>query len=941
MRSVVPGVTLLLALALLPACDATGPRAGPPASIRKSPLPTDLVVGDVVDSVAITVVDKDRHPVEGAAVAWTTTDGALRSTSGTTDADGVASTSWTLATTSGQQRLTATVGTLEAVFQPYVSPGPLAALVLDVGDTTLTALGDTLRLHADGRDRYDNHTATAALTWMSTDPGVVSVSAGTVVARGEGDARIVVASGASADTARLTVRQVVTTLTIDPAAPALLPTESVRMTAVPADARGNPVDTTMQVTWSTSDESVATVDGDGMLHGVAAGDATVTAAAGPFTVGATVRVRTGPRPTISDISPAVLGAHDTATITGTGFAADPALNRVSVGEIPGTVLDAAPTRITVLMPGAGAFPCGPRTDMDVMVSVDDLTATRAHPVAGADHHALAVGESMVFQGAAAGCNELTESGEYVVTVFNGAPSLSVLTGFRLRGTANAAPGSLRTGEPTLRQFLSFEPAAARLPENPDALGHLRMLDANEGVLRRLGPPRRTPLAPNVTGAGATASATTPPRAGDVRTFRIPNIDGNELCSDYSTITARVAYAGTRGIIWEDTAAPLAGRMDTAWARLGQEFDDVMYPVLLQYFGDPLIYDPQLDDNGRFFMLFSRKVNDFTTGVEGFVFSGDFFPRVQCQSSDAAEMFYGRVPTDTAAGYTGNTILSWRWGMRSTVIHEVKHITSYSHKLAAAGSGAVNWEEQWLEESTARLAEEYYARALFGFTQTSNVTYQQSIYCERRVGPNWPECDPFPLIMGNHFGGLNTYYHNIEARSPLGRTGEGDWSFYGSGWLFVQWAIDQSGMDEAAFIKAMVDEPRATGVDNIAVRTGRSFRDLLADFSLAMAVDDHPSGFAPLRHQLTIPGWNTRNMFSGLHDDYAGTGLASTYDLAWPLATHAVSFGDFTIDVSGVRGGSTAVFSLSGAFPGGQLIELLSPAGGETPSNLGLAVVRVQ
>ncbi len=305
------------------------------------------------------------------------------------------------------------------------------------------------------------------------------------------------------------------------------------------------------------------------------------------------------------------------------------------------------------------------------------------------------------------------------------------------------------------------------------------------------------------------------------------------------------------------------------------------------------------------------------------------------------MFYGRVPTDPSSGYDGNSILAWRWGMRSTVIHEVKHITSYAHKLVAAGSGTANWEEQWLEESTARLAEEYYARALFGFTRTSNVGYHESIYCERRVGPNWPECDPYPLIMGNHFAGLNTYYQGIEGLSPLGRAVSGDWSFYGSGWLFVRWAIDQSGRDEAQFIKAMVDERYATGVANIIARTGRSFRDLLADFSLAMAVDDHPSGVSPQRAALGLPGWDTRDIFDGMHEDYANSSVASNYPTPWPLSTHALSFGDFTVDVSGVRGGSASIFELSGAFPGGQLLQILSPSGGSTPSNLGLAIVRVQ
>ncbi len=637
MRSAALGLTLLAGVVLLSACDSTGPSSGPPASIQKRAIPGGLVVGGMVDSVAITVTDKDGRGVEGVEVSWSATAGSATPSRGATDGRGVAATRWTLGTVSGQQQLTATVGSLQAVFDTYVSPGPAAAVVLDIQDTTLTSLGDTLHIHADGRDSYDNHTSTSGLTWISTAPEVASVNAGTVVARAEGSALIVVVNGPLTDTARVVVDQVVTGLRLDPPAPALTTGDSVNMTATPADARGNAVDTTMATTWSSSDESVATVDAGGTVRGIGPGDAVITASAGSFTAEANARVRSGPKPEISAILPAVLGAGDTATITGTGFSSSLSAIAVTVGGIPATVQSATSTEIRAVMPAPGAFPCGPQTDMDVVVSVNDLAATLAHPVAGAERHALAVGESVVFHGGAAACNELTADGHYVATVFNASPSLSVFTGFELKGTADAPGAALRAAGAGARRFLSIEPAAVTLPDNPQARGHLRMLDANQRLLRTLGWPgtRIQTSADGAVSARATASATAP-QPGDVRTFRIPNIDGDQLCSDYATVTARVAYSGTKGVVWEDTAAPLAGTMDTAWARLGQEFDQVMYPVLLQYFGDPLVYDSHLDGDGRFFMLFSKNVNDFTAGVEGFVFSGDFFTRIQCPASNATE-----------------------------------------------------------------------------------------------------------------------------------------------------------------------------------------------------------------------------------------------------------------------------------------------------------------
>ncbi len=638
-------------------------------------------------------------------------------------------------------------------------------------------------------------------------------------------------------------------------------------------------------------------------------------------------------PVITAISPATLTMGGSATITGRGFAASAGQNAVTIGGVSAQVLEASATQLVIEVPGAGSFPCGPTMDQDVVVTVDGEQATTAHPLATATVVTLGVGQSVALHGNDTACNELAAGGTYLMSVFNVANTPGGLTAFKVRGTV---PGMAADVTALVqRQRYQLDPPPPTPPAEPMAAGHLRMLEANRRVSRQLGVPRpvRDPRAPGQ------MAMTMPTIVGTTRTFRIPDIDASNLCSSYHSVTARAVFVGPTAVIWEDEEAALAGTMDARWQQIGQEYETVMQPIIEEFFGDPLAYDDFIGQHGYVSMLFSEQINDFDLQLNGFVYSGDFYRRAdQCASSDEAAVFYGRVPTVAGEGFEGNTAPVWAWEMRATIIHEVKHLVSFAHRIryAAETQTAPNFEAVWLEEATARLAEEFYARALSGYGQGGNVTYEQSIWCERRLGPNWPDCDPIPAIMVKHFNALYTYYGAIENRSPLGPTVSGDGTFYGSGWLLVRWAMDHSGMSEAAFSRALVDEFSSVGVANLSARAGRPFRDMLADFTLAIAVDNHPSGVTTTP-ELSFPSWNTRDVLGGFHTDIS----ADFYPSLWPLQTRAVSFGNFDVDVGGIRGGTASIFQLTGSGGDRQLIELLSPAGTAAPAALGLAIVRVQ
>jgi hypothetical protein len=433
------------------------------------------------------------------------------------------------------------------------------------------------------------------------------------------------------------------------------------------------------------------------------------------------------------------------------------------------------------------------------------------------------------------------------------------------------------------------------------------------------------------------------KVGDTLSLRIPDIDVNNLCTTKTTVRARAIHVGTHGVVFEDVAAPLAGQMDSTYRAIGDEFETVQYPILRANFGDPLAYDASTDANGKFYMLFSKVVNDFGR-VAGFVSPADLLTTASCAASNQAEIFYGVVPTDAARGFTqggdGDTQDEWRWSTRSVILHEAKHITANAERFERTVGSLVTLEESWLEESTAMIAEELYGRAVYGYQQNGNAGFDESVYCERRPDPTRhpQQCWNKPVIMLDHFFYVYQYMQSPELLTPLGRldSDDEDATFYGSGWSLVRWLTDHYATNEAAFLTALTQEPTLKGLANLRARLGVEIGPLLADWAVALTLDDDPA-FSPLETIHTMPSWNLRSVFSGLNGDgWSGT---NPFPQAFPRGVRAVGFGVFELAIPTVRGGSASVFELSGPRTGRQLLELTSPGG--STSNLYMKVVRVE
>lgn len=89
------------------------------------------------------------------------------------------------------------------VVPPVVVP-PLSSVTVTPDDTSLT-VGQSALLTAAALDTNSAPVTGIPFTWTTSDAGVATVSAGSVLARGEGDALIIASLGGKSDTARVHV----------------------------------------------------------------------------------------------------------------------------------------------------------------------------------------------------------------------------------------------------------------------------------------------------------------------------------------------------------------------------------------------------------------------------------------------------------------------------------------------------------------------------------------------------------------------------------------------------------------------------------------------------------------------------------------------------------------------------------------------------------------
>ncbi len=867
---------------------------------------------------------------------------------------------------------------------PGESPPPNVKDVSVSASATTLLVGATTQLTARVTGVDGQPVAHPLVTWSSVTPAIVSVSAaGVATALQAGQGTVRASSGGRSGEIFLTVTSPpVATATFDRDSVVLtLPGGSATPVLTAKDATGRVIPNATFF-FSSDAPKVATVSQLGVITAVAAGAAVVSAANEGVTATILVRVTataTATSPRITAVTPLVAGGA--AVVTGSNFAATIGGNAVLVEGVQATITAATTTQLNITLPASG-WACDNVRPVTLQVNANNEAGVATASLRTAVQRTLAVGQSLVLSTASdARCNELSVTGgSYLVTVYNVARAVAGgEASFALRGaaataavaadaiTAAAAPGARTPASGVRTTTGGVAPQPRVLPdyarigsarfarwqelvrEQRSEATHADVMQRSLAFARSAGSPtawRRWRAATEgaVPASGAFANQLSTP--GAITPLKIPNLDAQNFCTSNVAIGARTAWVGPHAIIVEDTTSvlngtpTLKGQLDSLYALVGQEFESVMWPILTQSFGNPLAMDLQLSRTGKLVMLFSPRINSMVGGaVTGFVVSCDFFPVSQAPSSNFGEYFYAISPTSLASGISSGTRDSWMRQIRATIIHEVKHITSFGERFVRQAE----FEELWLEEGLARHAEEQYARSIYGTAWKANTGYQASVYCDvRPASPSAPQCAGRPILMLRHFDALYQYLQSPEPYTVLGRVSAGDATFYGTSWSVVRWMMDQYATSESTFLSQLVQSTRS-GVANLEARVpGHVWEEMFGEWALALFADDYP-GVTFANEHLQFPSWNLRDEFRGLCNDFGpcAGGFSTIFPLAYPFAPRPVSFGAFSTTVSALNAGSFSSWLLSGTQATPQLLDLRGANGGEPPGQLRVAIVRVQ
>lgn len=829
------------------------------------------------------------------------------------------------------------------------TPGGTVARVDVTAPTQILEVGQTMQVTVRYYDASSAQLTGRTVAYSTSDASIATISSsGLITAAAPGSVTIAATADGVQGSLALTVKQVpVFFVAITPANPSVRQGEITTLAAQPQNAIGQPL-AGRAVTWSSANTARATITQGGVVTGITPGNVYIRAATDERVDSVNLRVRNLITPSITGSSSAELAPGGTGALTGANFGATIADNEVLVNGASAAVTSASATSITFTVPSRTQLPCTATGPAQVALVVNGDTALTTMFLRVATDRSLTVGQSLLL---AADdelvCNEFTGGGKYLITAFNYGTHAGIRASFRLVGSGTGAASRVA---PDAQMTMGPRRAMRNDPGSRHLRAHAEFMNRERGVARQLGNPlvrQRLRRAAGTQGGTRALAAVPPPAVGEQKTYRMRRTLFQQ--STYDEVTFKVVYSGTKLVILEDVSSPRAGQMDAEYVRLGEEFDRVMFGQLLM-FGDPLVVDSALDNNGRMLALFSPRVNSYTINgqsntILGFVTLCDFFPRTPitlpdstvipaCPSSNEGEAFYALVPDESA----GWSVSLWRRLIRGTLIHEGKHVASYAWRYFFDASAL---EETWLEEATAQQASEIWARNMYGRGAKQDLGWADGPNCD--YAPEGGACsDPAEGIL-HHFGFLYDHYEALESKSILDDpTGQLDPVIYGSSWSFIRYVTDAFASSEPSFLSSIVQVQNDRGVANVASKIGKPFSELLGMFSLASTADNYP-GATIDDPKLRLASWDSRNLFENMSANITSGG-APAYPLPWPLRVRKVSFGNFSTgesDVSQLRGGGFAAWELSGTQAGPQALAIRSLAGGPAPPLIGMTILRIQ
>lgn len=256
--------------------DPIHPRAVTTISIT----PSDLTLESLGATLQLQASAKDQNgDVISAQFTWGSSD----TTVVTVDADGLVT-----ARNNGMTAVTVRSGSIAASTTVTVNQTP-ARIAVSPDEFVFTALGESHLLEVGILDANDN-AMSAALTWTTSDPAIVAVDdSGTIAAQANGTAIINATAGSVSDAVAVTVQQAVVRIDLVPETVTFTGIgQRAQLEATARDTNGHPVEA--EISYASSDLSVAMIDDAGLVTAQGNGVSTVTATAASVSGIATVTV---------------------------------------------------------------------------------------------------------------------------------------------------------------------------------------------------------------------------------------------------------------------------------------------------------------------------------------------------------------------------------------------------------------------------------------------------------------------------------------------------------------------------------------------------------------------------------------------------------------------------------------------------------------------------
>src|SRR5438093_3520891 len=324
---------ILLAAVVVVACERpvqlTDTGSGTVAQLVIYPKTMTVRTGQTADFMAVALTS--TGDTAAAAVTWSATIGSITDTStkggrhyGKYKAGPDTGKVKVIARGQGNNLAdTATVAvTLPPVASVSVSPASVSVLPTQTVQLTATTLDSTGAV-LTGR----------TVTWSSSSTGVATVSGnGLVTGVAAGSATITATSEGHGGTAVIAVTNApVASVSVSPASGSVTAGQTAQLTAILKDANGNLLSGRI-VTWGSSNTAVASVNGSGLVTGVVAGSATITATSEGQSGRAALTVPTVPAASLT-VSPASVSLQSGQTAQLTATARD-----ASGNPLPGRVM---------------------------------------------------------------------------------------------------------------------------------------------------------------------------------------------------------------------------------------------------------------------------------------------------------------------------------------------------------------------------------------------------------------------------------------------------------------------------------------------------------------------------------------------------------------------------------------------------------------------------